>query len=148
MGEPVTKTPILRNYSPQRIEDVVLSIGLLKYDQFPPSKLPAPRVFLPIPGNWRIEPRTSLIGTLGPEEDTEVNFSIRLNKVGRYSLVFAARGRPEGGGNETVLWDTIWVELEPGSGHPPRITVIRLIAMAMLAGCGAVFVRKKSHTPY
>ncbi len=148
MGEPVTKKLIVSNYSPQTVEDVVLSIGLLKYDQFPPERLPAPRVFVRAPGDWHIEPRTVWIGNLSPKEQASLNISIRLEKVGRYSLMFAATGRPDGGGNETVLWENVWVELEPGSGYSPRVMVIRLIAMGMLAGCGAVFVLKRSRTPY
>ena len=148
MGETVTKKLIVRNYSPQNVQDVVLSIGLLKYDEFPPKTLPAPRIFLPAPANWQIEPRTVSIGTLDSEEQASFNLSIRLDKVGRYNLMLVATGRLDGAENETVLWENVWVELEPGSGHSQRVMVVRLIAMGMLAGCGAVFVLKRSRTPY
>lgn len=144
-GEPVSKELVVYNHSPQAVEDVVLRVGLSKSDRFPPTKLPAPIVFTPLPKDWQFSPREVRIGTLQSEEERTVNFSACLDKVGRYDLLFLGIGTVAGGENETVLQDGMWIELERGKGHSSRIMLIRLMGMGMLAACAAILILKQSH---
>jgi hypothetical protein len=143
MGEGVSKELIVYNFSPRVVEDVVLRVGLSKLDRFPPTKLPAPVVFTGLPESWRVSPRQLLIGRMDPEERVVVNITASLEKVGRYRLLLIATGDDPEDDDSIVLRDAISLELEKVEGHSLRISVVRLVAMAMLALCGGILINKR-----
>ncbi len=142
-GQEVSKELIVYNFSPRVVEDVVLRLGISKQDRFPPIKLPATVVFTGLPESWQVSPRQVLIGSMNPEEEVRVNITASLGKVGRYRFLLIATGDDAEDEDNILLRQTISLELERGKGHPSRITVVRFVAMAMLAGCGAILISKR-----
>lgn len=149
MGEPFSKelTITASSYPRHQYEDVLVKVGLLKYERFPPRKLPNPEVFGPIPRGWVLEPGEVGIGTMDPGENLTLNLSARINRVGRYFIIFTATGRVDGGGVEELLWDRLAIVLEPRSGDLGRTTLLWVVTFVLIGVCLSIYIIKRRRTP-